>query len=69
LQAGLAPLPAGAATIAGYLAAHAGATLRRRLAAIARAHREARHAFDSRDSATSSATQKASRERCGGASP
>jgi integrase len=53
LQVGLAPLPATPATIAAYLAAHAEAhapaTLRRRLAAIARAHREARHAFDSRD--------------------
>ena len=55
LQTGLVPLPATPATLAAYLAAHAGAsalaTLRRRLAAIARVHREARHAFDSRDPA------------------
>src|SRR5919199_1575009 len=54
-QPGLVPLPAPPATLAAYLAAHAGAyalaTLRRRLAAIARVHREARHAFDSRDPA------------------
>jgi hypothetical protein len=52
LQTGLAPLPATPATLAAYLAAHAGihalATLRRRLAAIARVHREGRHPFDSR---------------------
>jgi hypothetical protein len=51
----LEPLPAGPATLAAYLAAHAEAhalaTLRRRLAAVARFHRKARHAFDSRDPA------------------
>jgi site-specific recombinase XerD len=55
LQVGLSPLPATPATLAAYLAAyaeaHAPATLRRRLAAIARVHREARHPFDARDPA------------------
>ncbi|MFC7478114.1 site-specific integrase [Dankookia sp. GCM10030260] len=44
---GMASLPAAPVTVAGYLAAlattHAGATLRRRLAAIGRAHRMAGH--------------------------
>ncbi|MBK1660851.1 hypothetical protein [Paracraurococcus ruber] len=65
-QTGLAPLPATPATIAAYLAAHADihalATLRRRLAAIARAHREARHAFDSRDPAIRNALRGIARE-------
>ncbi|MBK1662383.1 tyrosine-type recombinase/integrase [Paracraurococcus ruber] len=65
-QTGLAPLPATPATIAAYLAAHAGlhalATLRRRLAAIARAHREARHTFDSRDPAIRNALRGIARE-------
>jgi len=47
--AGLAPLPAAPETVASFLAAHAKthalATLRRRLAAIARAHRQAGHEF------------------------
>jgi integrase len=54
-QAGFQALPATPAVIAGYLAAGASlyalSTLRRRLAAIARVHREARLAFDSRDPA------------------
>jgi integrase len=62
----LAPLPATPATIAAYLAAHsemhALATLRRRLAAITRAHREARHAFDSRDPAIRNALRGIARE-------
>ena len=60
------PLPATPATIAAYLAAHAElhalATLRRRLAAIARVHREARHAFDSRDPAIRNALRGIARE-------
>ncbi|MBK1660266.1 hypothetical protein [Paracraurococcus ruber] len=65
-QTGLAPLPAAPAIIAAYLAAHAGlhglATLRRQLASIARAHREARHAFDSRDPAIRNALRGIARE-------
>jgi hypothetical protein len=55
LQVGLAALPAAPASLAAYLAAHAEAhalaTLRRRLADIARVHREAWHAFNARDPA------------------
>jgi integrase len=55
LEAGFCPLPAGPAVIAAYLAAgarlYALSTLRRRLAAIARVHREARLVFDGRDPA------------------
>lgn len=53
LRAGFAPLPASPAAIAAYFASQAGlfalATMRRRLAAIARVHREAGHRFDSKD--------------------
>jgi integrase len=52
-RAGFRALPAPPATVAAYLAAHAGehaaATLSRRLAAIARVHRSAGHPFDGRD--------------------
>ena len=55
LEAGFAPLPASPAAIAAYLAAgarlYALSTLRRRLAAIGRVHREARLVFDGRDPA------------------
>jgi site-specific recombinase XerD len=65
-QTGLAPLPATPATIAAYLVAHAEAhaqaTLRRRLAAIARVHRAARHPFDSRDPAIRNALRGIARE-------
>ena len=66
LGAGFPPLPASPATLAAYLAAHAEAhapaTLCRRLAAIARAHREARHPFDSRDPAIRNALRGIARE-------
>ncbi|SDB74362.1 site-specific integrase [Belnapia rosea] len=52
LEAGFEPLPAAPATLAAYLASQAGlyaiATMRRRLAAIARVHREAEHALDTK---------------------
>lgn len=54
LEAGFEPLPALASTVAAYLASQAGlyaiATMRRRLAAIARVHREAGHALDTKAS-------------------
>jgi integrase len=66
LQVGLSPLPATPATLAAYPAAHAEvhapATLRRRLAAIARVHREVRHAFDARDPAIRHALRGIARE-------
>lgn len=53
LEAGFEPLPAAPSTVAAYLASQAGlyaiATMRRRLAAIARVHREAGHTLDTKE--------------------
>lgn len=53
LRAGFEPLPASPAAVAAYLAAQNGAcaasTLRRRLAAVARVHRESGHGLDTED--------------------
>lgn len=66
LRAGFEPLPASPATIAAYLTSQAGgfalATLRRRLAAIARVHREAGHHFDSKDPIIRNALRGIARE-------
>ena len=66
LRAGFEPLPASPAAIAAYLAAQAGlyaiATLRRRLAAIARVHREAGQHFDPKDPLIRNALRGIARE-------